>query len=174
MQKRWLGHIYILGECDHKIRYENNYIFLNGRESRAYFSISERTKWKKSETFFCAAQFLDVCQTFSDPSWESYRSYDPWVSRWICETWYLWPCITLTYSEPLVYSELWYILKSKHIQNLAEYLRCSILLRTMCNYSRLRGPIYSKLSFAYSDPVCVSYSLIYQLFLELLTYCRIH
>ena len=45
----------------------------------------------------------------------------------------------------LVYSELWYILKSNHVQNPAEYLRCSILLRTLCNYSRLRGAIYLKL-----------------------------
>ena len=42
----------------------------------------------------------------------------------------------MTYSEPLAYSELWYILKSKHIQNTVEYLRWSILLRTLCNYSR--------------------------------------
>ena len=46
----------------------------------------------------------------------------------------------------LVYSELWYILKSKHIQNPAGYLRRSILLRTLCNNSRFRGPIYSKRS----------------------------
>ena len=45
----------------------------------------------------------------------------------------------------LVYSQLWYILKSKHIQNPAEYLIWSILLRTLCNYSRFRDPIYSKL-----------------------------
>ena len=57
----------------------------------------------------------------------------------------------------LVYSELWYILKSKYIQNPAKYLRWSILLRTLCNYSRCRDPIYS-------EPVCVSYSLMYQLF----------
>ena len=54
-------------------------------------------------------------------------------------------CITLTYSEPLVYSEIWYFLKSQHIQKPAEYLRSSILLRTLCNYSRFRGPTYSKL-----------------------------
>ena len=41
----------------------------------------------------------------------------------------------------LVYSELWYILKSKHIQNPVEYLR----RRALCNYSRFRGSIYSKL-----------------------------
>ena len=35
----------------------------------------------------------------------------------------------------LVYSELWYVLKSKHIQNAAVYLRWSILFRTLCNYS---------------------------------------
>ena len=39
------------------------------------------------------------------------------------EIFYSKPCVTLTYSEPLVYSELWYILKSKYIQNPAEYLR---------------------------------------------------
>ena len=46
----------------------------------------------------------------------------------------------------LVCSELWYILKSKHIQNAAVYLRWSILFRTLCNYSWIRSPIYSKLS----------------------------
>ena len=46
----------------------------------------------------------------------------------------------------LVYSELWYVLKSKHIQNAAVYLRWSILFRTLCNYSWIRSPIYSKLS----------------------------
>ena len=45
----------------------------------------------------------------------------------------------------LVYSELWYILKSKHIQNSAEYLRWSIILRTLCSYSRFRDTIYSNL-----------------------------
>ena len=45
----------------------------------------------------------------------------------------------------LVYSELCHILKSNHIQNPAEYLRWSILLRTLYDYSRFRGPIYSKL-----------------------------
>ena len=46
----------------------------------------------------------------------------------------------------LVCSELWYILKSKHIQNAAVCLRWSILFRTLCNYSWIRIPIYSKLS----------------------------
>ena len=82
------------------------------------------------------------------------------------------PCVTPAYSEPwhiqntakdlsrnilcktlcnpdifrnLVYSELWYILKSKRIQNPAEHLRWSILLKTLCSYSRFRRPIYSKL-----------------------------
>ena len=54
----------------------------------------------------------------------------------------------------LVYSELWYILKSKHIQNPAKYLRWSILLRTLCNYSRFRDPIYWKLSHIKNQ--CVS------------------
>ena len=46
----------------------------------------------------------------------------------------------------LVYSELWYILKSKHIQNAAVYLRWSILFRTICTYSWISSPTYSKLS----------------------------
>ena len=71
-------------------------------------------------------------------------------------------CITLTYSEPLAYSELWYILKSKYIQNPAEYLRWNILLRTLCNYSRFRGPIYSKLwhiqnGCVSATPKCINY-----------------
>ena len=41
---------------------------------------------------------------------------------------------TLVYSEIKAYSEP------------TEYLRWSILLRTLCNYSRFRDPIYSKLS----------------------------
>ena len=60
----------------------------------------------------------------------------------------------------LAYSELWCILKSKDIQNPAEYLRWSILLRTLHNYSRIRGPKTS----AYSEPVFISYSLMYQLY----------
>ena len=48
-------------------------------------------------------------------------------------------CVTLVYLEP------WHIQNPTHIQNTAEYLRWSILLRTLCNYSRFRGPIYSKL-----------------------------
>ena len=35
----------------------------------------------------------------------------------------------------LAYSQLWYILELKHIQNSAEYLRWNILLRTLWNYS---------------------------------------
>ena len=46
----------------------------------------------------------------------------------------------------LVYSEIWYIMKSKHIQNPAVYLRLDILLRTLFDYSRFRGTMYSKLS----------------------------
>ena len=60
----------------------------------------------------------------------------------------------------LAYSELWCILKSKDIQNPAEYPRWSILLRTLHNYSRIRGPETS----AYSEPVFISYSLMYQLY----------
>ena len=44
----------------------------------------------------------------------------------------------------LLYSSLWYILKNKHIQNPTEYLRWRVLLRTLCNYSMFRCPIYSK------------------------------
>ena len=40
----------------------------------------------------------------------------------------------------LLYSPLWYILKNKNIQNPTEYLRSSILLRTLCNYSIFRHP----------------------------------
>ena len=75
------------------------------------------------------------------------------------EIFYSKPCVTLTYSEPLLYSEPWCILKSKHIQNSAEYLRWSILLRTLCNYGRFRGPIY-----CVSAIFCVSVSLMYLLF----------
>ena len=35
----------------------------------------------------------------------------------------------------LAYSQRWYILELKHIQNSAEYLRWNILLRTLWNYS---------------------------------------
>ena len=48
-----------------------------------------KTKWRKNETFFCAAQFFDIRETFSDLSWESYQSSDLWVSRWIHQTWHL-------------------------------------------------------------------------------------
>ena len=72
--------------------------------------------------------------------------------------------------KTLVYSQLWYILKSKHIQSPAGYLRWSILLRTLCNYSIFRRPIYSNFSFipntvVSATPSCISYSL------GLLTYC---
>ena len=53
------------------------------------------------------------------------------------------------YSEPcvtLVYLEQWHIQNPKYIQNPTEYLKRSILLRTLCNYIRFRGRIYSKLS----------------------------
>ena len=74
------------------------------------------------------------------------------------------PCTTLAYLEPWhiqnprhiqntvnIYHEIFYwkfcvTLKSKHIQNPAEYIRWSILLRTLCNYSKFRRPIRSKLS----------------------------
>ena len=46
----------------------------------------------------------------------------------------------------LVYSQLWYTLKSKHIQNPAKYVRWIVLLRTLRNYSKFRAPIYSKFS----------------------------
>ena len=46
------------------------------------------------------------------------------------------------------------ILKSKHIQNPAEYLRWRILLRILYKYSRSRGPIYSKLPHIQNQ--CVS------------------
>ena len=55
----------------------------------------------------------------------------------------------------LVYSEFWFILKSKHIQNPAEYLKWSILLRTL---QQVQKPYIFK-TFAYSEVVCVSYSL---------------
>ena len=57
------------------------------------------------------------------------------------EIFYSKPCVTLTYSEPLVYSKLRYIVKSKHIRSPTKYLRWSILSRSLCNYSRFRGPI---------------------------------
>ena len=64
------------------------------------------------------------------------------------------PCVTLKYSEPSVYLELCYMLKLKHTQNPVEYLRWCILLRTLCNYCRFRGPIYSRLSHTQNQ--CVS------------------
>ena len=42
----------------------------------------------------------------------------------------------------IAYSLLWDILKSKHIQNPAKYLKWDILLRTLCNYSKFRPPIF--------------------------------
>ena len=68
------------------------------------------------------------------------------------------------YSLTPVYSQLWYILKLKHIQNSAEYLRWSILLRTLFNYSKFRHPIYSKFAHIQNlrvsaTPECISFSL---------------
>ena len=84
-----------------------------------------------------------------------------------------WNILLKTFCNPdifrtIVYSQLWYTLKSKHIQSPVEYLRESILLRTLCKYSKIRRPVYSKLFvyskiFAYLQPECVSYSLMYQL-----------
>ena len=56
-------------------------------------------------------------------------------------------------------------MRSKHVQNPAEYLRWRILLRTLCNYSKFRGPIDSKLSHIqnYSvsaTPLCTSFILV--------------
>ena len=61
----------------------------------------------------------------------------------------------------LVYCEI------KHIQNPAEYLRWSISLRTLCNYSRFKGPIHLKLSLIQDRCVsgtsyCILYILLYQ------------
>ena len=61
----------------------------------------------------------------------------------------------------LVYSQLWYILKSRQIQSPTECLRWRILLRALCNYSIFRGPIYSKLSLTRSPSVS---ALMYELF----------
>ena len=47
-------------------------------------------------------------------------------------------------------------LKSKHIQNPAKYLRRSILLRTLCNYSKCRRPIHSKLALIQNTSVSVT------------------
>ena len=72
----------------------------------------------------------------------------PWVlrsnlyNRGFCSE----PCVTRAYLEPLVYSKFWYILKSRHIQISAEYLRWNILLGTLFDNSKFRAPIYSKLS----------------------------
>ena len=75
-----------------------------------------------------------------------------------CEIFCSKPCVTLTYSKPSIFRTLTYS-EISHIENSAEYLRWSILLRTLCSYSRFRDPIYSKHSKWY-----VSYSLMYQLF----------
>ena len=50
--------------------------------------------------------------------------------------------------------EYFYLLVASLYLNPDEYLRWSILLRTLCNYSRFRGPIYSKLSHIQNP--CVS------------------
>ena len=97
---------------------------------------------------------------------ESWHIQNPTIFRVLPsiyqEIFYSKPCVVLIYSQALVYPELLYFLKSKHIQNPAEYLIWSSLLRTLCNYSRYRPYIFK--TFAYSEPVCVSYSLMYQLF----------
>ena len=57
----------------------------------------------------------------------------------------------------LVYQQLWYTLKSKHIQNPpAAYPKCpkwSILLRTLCNYNKFKHPIYAKFSHIQNQSV---------------------
>ena len=69
----------------------------------------------------------------------------------------------------LVHSQLWYILKSKDIQGPAEYLRWSMLLRTLCNYSKIRRPVYSKLSnFRTTKLLLLLYPV---LFIKSMTYC---
>ena len=45
----------------------------------------------------------------------------------------------------LIHSVLWYILKLKHNQKLAEYLRWSFLLIALFKYIRFKAPIYYKL-----------------------------
>ena len=57
---------------------------------------------------------------------------------------------TLVYLEIRAYSEPCRVSKTEHFIN------------NLCNYSRSRGPIYSKLSHIQNR--CVSYSLMYQLF----------
>ena len=74
------------------------------------------------------------------------------------------PCVTLAYLRSLIYSQLWYILKSKHIQNAVKYLRWNTSLKTLCNYWKFRRPIYSKLSYIQNPNVSaasefISYSL---------------
>ena len=64
----------------------------------------------------------------------------------------------------LIYPQLLCILRSKHVWNPAEYLRWRILLRTLCNYSKFRCPIYSKLlriqnQSVSATPLCISYTL---------------
>ena len=63
----------------------------------------------------------------------------------------------------LVYSQLWYILKSKHIQSPAEYLKWSIL-EPCVNIAYLNAQYIQ--AFAYSEAQCVRYSLMYQLFFK--------
>ena len=63
----------------------------------------------------------------------------------------------------LAYSQLRYTLKSKHIQSFAEYLKWRTSLKALCNYSKLRCLIHSKL-YVYSEPKCLRHSLRYQLF----------
>ena len=76
----------------------------------------------------------------------------------------LWRILFRIMCDPsiFIYSPLWYILKNKHIQN---PLRWSTLLRTLCNCSIFRRPIYSKHSLIQS----VSYSLIH--FMPLVSFC---
>ena len=80
----------------------------------------------------------------------------------------LWNILFKTLCNPdlfraLVYSHLSYILKSKQIESPTKYRRWSILLKALRNWS-----IFSTIArtdifklFAYSEPDCVSYSLIF-------------
>ena len=62
----------------------------------------------------------------------------------------------------LVHSQLWYILKSKHIQGPTENLRWSILLRTLCVTIAYLDVRYIK-TFAYSEPTANLLPLLYLL-----------
>ena len=79
-------------------------------------------------------------QLFVTPAYSESKPYSEYYQISITKHFFQ-NLVYLDIFRTLAYSEHWYILKSKHNQKLAEYLRWDNLLRTLCNYRRLRGPI---------------------------------